>query len=1264
MEVLAGYVPPVVVRRIAEENGPIPTPSTETLDGSCLFVDIAGFTPLTERLSKRGTVGAETMAGLLDRYFGRFIDLADRHGGEILDFAGDALLAAWWADTSSIHDATLSAIGYATALQSVVEDEPALDGIRLSAKVTIATGSMKLVYVGGIGGRKHLVVAGDPISRLGRLGSLVEPGQIVLDASAAKMVEATIRGIPVTAGAVRLERLVSPIAPTPSTPPPALDAERPAIREFVAAAVPDRLDSGLDEWSADFRRVSSVFVNLIGADLGSGKDADRVNTVTCSIQQVVQRYDGAIHQFIEDDKGTVMLIGFGLPPRSHEDDPARAVMAALDIEAAVADNGLRSGIGVATGTAFCGPVGTARRREFTVLGDSVNLAARLMQAAPDDILCDATTARAFDRIEYDELAPFSMKGKREPVPAFRPQGDLPKVIRSRAERIPIVGRHRERQTLIDALGHAGEDGATVVIEGEAGIGKSRLVEFFIDQAQRAGVTVMAGTGSAIEASTPYFPWQPILREALGLTGAPPNPGAQRRHVLRMLRQEPDLLDSAPMLNDVLGLRLPGNPNLDGLTSQERAARTRRLLFRILERAVEADPTAIVLEDAQWMDLSSWQLATRIADELAAVLVIAARPPGEDRRDDFTHIAQRGQHLRLGKLSEVETAELTARNLGVDRLPAEARDFIIARAEGHPFFAEELAYAVRDSGLLTGGRFAADADALEALHLPDTVQGVVKSRLDQLAESHRLVLKIAAVAGRSFDAALIIAVHPVGSDAQQIPDYLDGLEHAGLITGESDGIYRFRHAITRDVTYESLLHGQRRSLHRSIAMELERRGATHAVLAHHWLQAASSNDDPEATARAEHHLYAAGQAALRVGAFTDADRFLRDALACFQRLDEPDPDRELAILRPLGTATFATRGYGAAATREVYERAFALADGRLAERDLFPILWGLWITTHFAFDAERAVALGEELLRIADRVDDDELRLQAHHALWTTLIVIPDYERARRHLELGSKLYRAKWHGRHCAEFGGHDPGSCARRAQALVGWSTGQPDRAVRDGEEAVRLAQNHSFSRLNAMLALAFVHRQRGDLAAAERQVDLLVDTAMQAGFPGMANWARMIGGWVEGRRRDVAGGIATIEAAAEKLGMKDPGYMAMLVELYLADGRIEDGLRLVGELFDIVERRGEHSYEPELYRLQGELLASKGQREEALRCLREALAISRRQGAWSFALRAATSLVKAGIEDALGDLRQISEGFTEGFETMDLTEARALLTAAGKRP
>lgn len=200
-------------------------------------------------------------------------------------------------------------------------------------------------------------------------------------------------------------------------------------------------------------------------------------------------------------------------------------------------------------------------------------------------------------------------------------------------------------------------------------------------------------------------------------------------------------------------------------------------------------------------------------------------------------------------------------------------------------------------------------------------------------------------------------------------------------------------------------------------------------------------------------------------------------------------------------------------------------------------------------------------------------------------------------------------------------------------------------------------------MLALAFVQRQRGDLDAAEHQVDSLIATATKEGFPGMANWAGMIRGWVQGRRGDVAGGITAIETAAEKLTMKDPGYLAMLVELYLADGRIEDGLRLVGELFEVVERKGEHSYEPELYRLQGELLASKGQREDALRRLREALAISRRQGAWSFALRAAASLVRAGTEDAVEDLREISGRFTEGFETADLAEARTLLAAENQR-
>ncbi len=297
-------------------------------------------------------------------------------------------------------------------------------------------------------------------------------------------------------------------------------------------------------------------------------------------------------------------------------------------------------------------------------------------------------------------------------------------------------------------------------------------------------------------------------------------------------------------------------------------------------------------------------------------------------------------------------------------------------------------------------------------------------------------------------------------------------------------------------------------------------ALDALLAYHWLRAAGDADaDVDALAKAEFYLTRAGAAALRQGAFVEAEDFLGQALACHERLPERDRSqtRELEILRHLGTATFAIRGFGSPDARRIYERTFELARGRVADRELFPILWGLWITTHFV-SAERAVGLGDELMQIATREDDDEFRLQAHHALWTSLIQIPDYPRARRHIDAGLRLYRPEWHERHCAEFGGHDPGSCAQRAIALSAWATGKVDEAVVAGREAIRLAQDHDFSRLNAMLAVAFVHRQRGELDDVADEVDAIVARARDRGLLGYVDWAAILGAWVRGRRGDLS--------------------------------------------------------------------------------------------------------------------------------------------------
>jgi hypothetical protein len=639
---------------------------------------------------------------------------------------------------------------------------------------------------------------------------------------------------------------------------------------------------------------------------------------------------------------------------------------------------------------------------------------------------------------------------------------------------------------------------------------------------------------------------------------------------------------------------------------------------------------------------------------------------------------------LDKLDAGDTFELVQQRLGVTSLPAAVRDVIAERSAGHPLFSEELAISLRDTGVIVVEegtcRLVSSPEDVRTLAIPETVQGVVTSRIDRLTPSTQLLIKIAGVVGEDFGEELLLEVHPTEDDPSVVHDAMIELEQRSFIVASGDGSYAFKHAVIRDVAYEALPYAQRRRLHRSVAVALESTAHDGPVrnaplLGHHWLLAAGEGaDDPGALRHAEEYLTEAGRIAMRQGAFAEGGTFFQSSLSCYERLPagEQDPVRELGILHPLSTATFATNGYGSEVTLAAVERAYSVADGLVEGSALFPMLWNLWISTHFSFATDRAVELGDRLLVIAEDEDDDELRMQAHHALWTTLIQVPVYPRALEHLDEGARLYRPEWHERHCAEFGGHDPGSCAQRALALTLWATGHPDQAVTAGEEAVGLAQDHAFSAMSARLALAFVHRERGDLDATEREAEALITLAGEMDLPANIDWAAILAAWSHGRRGDTDAAIGEITERADRLGMKDPGYLAMLVDLLLLAGRSDEGLTLVDDLLGVVEEKDHRQYEADLHRLRGELLAMRASGEDSLAeadaALRRAVSVAVEQGAASFELRARISLARlhGGTDrkdQTIHDLQDTYGRFDEGFTTADLAEAAALLgdTASG---
>jgi predicted ATPase len=608
------------------------------------------------------------------------------------------------------------------------------------------------------------------------------------------------------------------------------------------------------------------------------------------VQEALYEYEGSVNKLGVDDKGATMVAAFGLPPVAHEDDPVRAVRAALGIQAQLRRLGVRYAIGVATGRAFCGSVGSDLRREYTMIGRVVNLAARLMQTAPDEVVCDYATRQVAEaKLTFEALPPRRVKGVALPVAVFRPGGER----RARARSRSLVGRTNERGLLSERLAALRDgQGGTLLIEGEAGIGKSRLLDDLVEQAAGQRVRTLVGAADAIRSTTPYHAWRPVFESLFDLTDVS-GPEARRGRVLEWLRGRPDLERLAPLLGDVLPLDLPPDELIGQLQGQVRADNTRRLLIGALRAASEEQPLLLVIEDAHWCDSSSWALAWLVAQRIPkALLVLALRPLAEPLPAEYQRLRQApgSQQLRLDPLPADDVAALVQQRLGVTSVPQPVADLIGEHAGGNPFFSEELAYALRDTGAITVSdgtcRIAPGAD-LEALSLPETVQGVVLTRIDRLEPPQQLTLKVASVIGRSFAYRLLRDIHPIASDRVALPDQLDSLRRRNLVLIEAPEpqlAWMFKHVITRDVAYDLMLQSQRQPLHRAIAEWYEQHQVElprfYPLLAYHWARSGVAT-------KALMYQGLAGEQALTSGAYREATLFLTAAL----EQDAPAPEEE-------------------------------------------------------------------------------------------------------------------------------------------------------------------------------------------------------------------------------------------------------------------------------------------------------------------------------------------------------------------------------------
>ncbi len=893
---LASYVPALVTRRLASDPTPISTPHKETFTAVVFYADIPGFNALPEVLAQAGPIGAKELSHLLRAYSGKLFDLITTHGGDVIKFAGDTLLALWSVQSVETgKDFVSVARGAAQcglAIQAAMHGHELAEGVRLPVQIGIAAGEVSVAHVGGVFGRWELLVSGPPLVRATTAAKQARSGQVILSPELWAIVKEACDGTPLLEGGFThlqtMHTSLPPPRPHKISMTPEMDA---GVRAYIHGATLPHLAAGHRDWMADQRRITVLFVKL--PEVNTNTTLESIQHIMRTLQTNLYLYEGSINTLNMGNTGTTAVVALGLPPYTHGDDPARGVLTAQAIQAELQASGVSSTIGIATGRAFCGTLGSTARREYTMVGNVVNLAEALMQAArTGEVLCDPTTYEAArDRLAFETLGTLIVKGEPDSVVTYRPKGQLPAVVRPGRE---LIGRVKERTVLGKSLQALlrGAQQSLIVINGQTGIGKTRLVEDLLRLALAVSASPLLGVGDAVERSTPYHVWRPIFSRLLQLHTSASRESRQNQVLECLTSAAPEnqgdpqrLLKLAPLLNAILPLDLPENELTAQMPSEVRADNTRELLVTLLQKAADESPLLLVLEDAHWFDTASWALAWSVFQSVRPIfMLITTRPMEEPFPHEYSLMLAEPtvQYLKLEELSEEETLALVCQRLGVASVPQPVADFIRDKAEGHPFFSEELAYALRDTGviLISGEecRIAPHADDLSQLRFPQSINNVILSRVDRLSPQHQLTLKVASVIGRFFSYHTLHDIYPTGVDRDHLIEHLVSLEKldiTAMAKPEPELAYLFKHIITQEVVYNLMLFSQRKQLHQAVAEWFERSHADdlapfYPLLAHHWSRA-------DLPSKAIEYLEKAGEQALRSYANQEAVRFFSEAL---------------------------------------------------------------------------------------------------------------------------------------------------------------------------------------------------------------------------------------------------------------------------------------------------------------------------------------------------------------------------------------------------
>jgi predicted ATPase/class 3 adenylate cyclase len=1003
--------------------------------------------------------------------------------------------------------------------------------------------------------------------------------------------------------------------------------------------------------------------------------------------EVIDRYEGRLARVVGDG----LLVYFGYP-QAHEDDAQRAVRAALGIVEALGwlnarlvegqGEQLAVRLGIHTGLVVVGDMGDANRRDpQAVLGAVPNVAARLQDLAPPNgVLISAATHRLVQGFfACEPVGPQALKGMAQPLDIYRVLHES--MARSRLDAAgqrgltPLVGRHQELGVLLDRWEQVQDGlGQIVVLSGEAGIGKSRLVrqlQEHVAHDPQAWLTPCQ--------CSPYFQHSALhpfinLLERVALQFARDESAGQKMRKLEgfLAQYGFDLPEAVPLFADLLALPLSQGYTPVSLSAEQQRQRTLQAVVSLLLRRAARQPVLFVMEDLHWADPTTLEVLSLLVDQgpLARILaLITCRPEFSAPWTGRAHVT----HLTLSRLTHRQAAEMVAQVAGAKPLPAEVHAQIVERTDGVPLFVEELTRTVLESGLLRATEERLELTGpLPPLAIPATLHDSLLARLDRLGEAKE-VAQLAAALGREFSYELLCAVAPW--EEPVLHAALDGLVAAELLYLRGlppMATYTFKHALIQEAAYQSQLKSRRQQVHRRIAQVLEARfpevaAAQPELVGHHYTEAGLAGE-------ALPYWYRAGRQAMERSAYMEGISHLERGLALVPGLpDTPQrAGQELDLQFALGLAALVTKGYTAVEVEQAYSRARELCRQVGDSSRLVPILRGIWAFHLVRGGQQTARELSSEIMREAEAQDDVEQLTAAHYMCGLVAYFGGELAVARTHLELCVALYE-RWYTPqrqrlHLLAYG-QDFGTTGLEYLANTLALQGYVDQARvrRDAVLSSTQEAGHPFTQVHCLVSGMPVRRVRGEAPAAQHEMELAAALATEHRFPDHLAQAQANYGWALCLQGHNDEGLAELHRGIDALSQRGadllvPQFLCVLAEVHLLRGQTEEGLAAATDGLAMTDRMGQSAYLGELHRLRGELLLEQDV-AQAEDYLGQALAIARAQGAHAFELRAAMSLSRlwhrqGKTAEARTLLAECYGWFTEGFETADLQAAQVLLS------